>query len=177
LKPAGGGDRQNVSYQRPLNQTVPTTTADIRALPDWDMPDLELAVTARAENVAVVRHAIESLVDETSMDEERRADVILAVGEACANAVIHGYNGMSPGTLELRARTHGRSLEVIVSDYGRGMAPRPDSPGLGLGLPLMASLSRSLELRPGRRGGTEVWMTFDLPADGNGRGPRFARTG
>jgi serine/threonine-protein kinase RsbW/stage II sporulation protein AB (anti-sigma F factor) len=55
-------------------------------------------------------------------------------------------------------------LTVVVHDEGRGMLPRPDSPGLGLGLPLIATLAESLEL--GTDGGsTEVRMTFRLDAE------------
>ena len=53
-------------------------------------------------------------------------------------------------------------LTVVVSDEGRGILPRPDSPGLGLGLPLIATLSSSLELGTNDRDQTEVRMTFDL---------------
>jgi serine/threonine-protein kinase RsbW/stage II sporulation protein AB (anti-sigma F factor) len=50
----------------------------------------------------------------------------------------------------------------VVADRGRGIVPRPDSPGLGLGLPLIATLAESLELGTGRSEETEVRMTFDL---------------
>ena len=45
-------------------------------------------------------------------------------------------------------------LVVDVRDNGRGMVPRLDSPGLGLGLPLIAQLTDVLEIldrgdRPG----------------------------
>jgi serine/threonine-protein kinase RsbW len=53
-------------------------------------------------------------------------------------------------------------LVVIVRDEGRGIAPRTDSPGLGLGLPLIASLAESLELGRGEDQRTEVRMTFRL---------------
>ena len=42
------------------------------------------------------------------------------------------------------------------------MLPRADSPGLGLGLPLIATLAESLELGTGDDDQTEVRMTFDL---------------
>ena len=44
------------------------------------------------------------------------------------------------------------------------MLPRPDSPGLGLGLPLIATLTESLELGTGAGEQTEVRMTFRLAA-------------
>ena len=45
-------------------------------------------------------------------------------------------------------------LVVGVEDDGGGMAPRPDSPGMGLGLPLIRQLAESVQvdaLRPGTR--------------------------
>jgi serine/threonine-protein kinase RsbW/stage II sporulation protein AB (anti-sigma F factor) len=156
--------------------SIPSTSASVRALRGWDLPDLQVTVVAHARNVAVVRRAVEALIEDMPLGPERRADVILAVGEACANAVMHAYADVDPGTLELRARAIGRTLEIVVADRGHGMAPRPDSPGLGLGLPLIATLARSLELREGRDGGTEVWMTFELPVPAGGDDPQFART-
>ena len=55
-------------------------------------------------------------------------------------------------------------LRVVVSDEGRGILPRADSPGLGLGLPLIATLAESLELGTGDNDETEVRMSFRLGA-------------
>jgi serine/threonine-protein kinase RsbW/stage II sporulation protein AB (anti-sigma F factor) len=49
-----------------------------------------------------------------------------------------------------------------VRDEGRGVVPRADSPGLGLGLPLIATLTESLELGTGEDNATEVRMTFRI---------------
>ena len=53
---------------------------------------------------------------------------------------------------------------VVVVDEGRGILPRADSPGLGLGLPLIATLAESLELGTGANEETEVRMSFRLDA-------------
>jgi serine/threonine-protein kinase RsbW len=53
---------------------------------------------------------------------------------------------------------------VVVIDEGRGILPRADSPGLGLGLPLIATLAESLELGTGTNEETEVRMSFRLDA-------------
>ena len=45
------------------------------------------------------------------------------------------------------------------------LVPRPDSPGLGLGLPLIATLAESLELGTGSDDETEVRMVFELDAE------------
>ncbi len=128
-------------------------------------PDLELKLPARAENVAVVRHAFGGFAEVLRVDEQTLADIKLAVTEACTNVVIHAYEADDPGSLEVDATIDDSRLTVIIRDRGRGIVPRPDSPGLGLGLPLIATLAESLEL--GSDGGdhTEVRMTFRLDED------------
>jgi CHAD domain-containing protein len=85
------------------------------------------------------------------MDADDVADVSLAVSEAATNAVVHAYRE-SAGHLHVRAHVDGAELIVVVADTGSGMAPRNDSPGLGLGMPLMASVHHALQRRqPGRR--------------------------
>jgi anti-sigma regulatory factor (Ser/Thr protein kinase) len=127
-------------------------------------PDLELKLPARAENVAVVRHAFGGLAEVVDLDEQTLADIKLAITEACTNVVIHAYDDGDEGDLEVDASLDGTSLTVVIRDSGRGIVPRPDSPGLGLGLPLIATLTETLEL--GRDGidHTEVRMTFRLDA-------------
>src|SRR4051812_25670443 len=55
----------------------------------------------------------------------------------------------------------GASLTVWIDDFGRGMLPRHDSPGLGLGLALMTRLSDDLQFSShGNAAGTCVTATF-----------------
>jgi serine/threonine-protein kinase RsbW len=124
-------------------------------------PDLELTVSARAENVAVVRHAMGGLGDAAEVSDQILADIKLAVTEACTNVVVHAYPS-GEGPLTVRAAVDGSLATVVVADRGRGITPRPDSPGLGLGLPLIATLADSLELGTSEAGETEVRMTFLL---------------
>src|SRR3954462_10062948 len=128
---------------------------------ETDAPDLELTLPARPENVAVARHAIGGFADVLEVPDQTLADVKLAVTEACTNVVVHAYPD-AEGPMGLRASIDGRNLSLVVIDRGRGIVPRPDSPGLGLGLPLIATLAESLELGTGRSEETEVRMTFDL---------------
>ena len=125
-------------------------------------PDLELKLPARAENVAVVRHAFGGFAEVLSVDEQTLADIKLAVTEACTNVVIHAYDEGEDGDLEIDATIDDRRLTVVIRDRGRGIMPRPDSPGLGLGLPLIATLSETLELGTDADDQTEVRMTFAL---------------
>src|SRR3954451_22326278 len=125
-------------------------------------PDLELKLPARAENVAVVRHAFGGFAEALAVDEQTLADIKLAITEACTNVVIPAREDGVDGCLEVDASIRGRRLSVIIRDEGRGIVPRPDSPGLGLGLPLIATLTESLELGKDNRERTEVRMSFRL---------------
>jgi serine/threonine-protein kinase RsbW len=132
---------------------------------ETETPDLEITLPARAENVAVVRHAVGGLGEVLDVDDQTLSDIKLAVTEACTNVVVHAYPE-SEGPMGLRASIDDRRLYLVVTDRGRGILPRPDSPGLGLGLPLIATLAESLELGTGRLEETEVRMTFDLGPPG-----------
>lgn len=125
-------------------------------------PDMELALPARAENIALIRHAFGALGETLAVDDELLSDVRLAVTEACSNVVVHAYAGGDTGPLEVLAALNDGALTVIVRDEGPGISPHPDSPGLGLGLPLIASLAESVQLGRDERERTEVCMTFSL---------------
>jgi serine/threonine-protein kinase RsbW len=111
--------------------------------------------------VGAMRREIAAFAARAGMDEEGVGSVRLAVSEAATNAVVHAYREAA-GELQVRAWVDGRELMVIVCDTGLGLAPRPDSPGLGLGMPLMASVtSRFRVVSDGV--GTEIHMAFPLP--------------
>jgi serine/threonine-protein kinase RsbW len=124
--------------------------------------DVELAMPARAENVAIVRHAIGALGEAIEIDAQTLSDIRLAVTEACTNVVVHAYPDGREGPLEVMATLGGEELTVVVRDEGKGIAARTDSPGLGLGLPLIASLAERVELGHDEQARTEVRMTFSL---------------
>jgi anti-sigma regulatory factor (Ser/Thr protein kinase) len=120
-------------------------------------------VPAVAENVAPLRHAVVRLAERSGVDEDVATDLALAVGEACANVVVHAYPPGDIGPLILHAEVLEEEIRVHVSDQGRGMTPRPDSPGLGLGLPLIANLADHLEISDGPGNiGTVLMMAFRL---------------
>src|SRR3712207_3977248 len=68
---------------------------------------------------------------------------------------------MDPGTVTAAVEAGQDELVVRVADDGRGMQPRPDSPGLGMGLPLIGQMAASLDIRDRSGRGTEICMTFE----------------
>jgi anti-sigma regulatory factor (Ser/Thr protein kinase) len=126
--------------------------------------DLRLRLPATPGNVGVARQELAELCASIGLPAAAVGNVKVAASEACTNVVVHAYaDDAEPGDFEVEARQEGDDLRVVVRDWGRGMSPRIDSPGLGLGLPLMASLSSRLDVTSGAGDGpTEIAMTFDL---------------
>ena len=88
----------------------------------------------------------------------------LAVSEAVTNAIIHAFVGRERGRVAITAEAGEGCVLVRVLDDGRGMTPHPESPGLGLGLTMMASMATRCDIREAPSGdGTEVRLAFDTP--------------
>jgi serine/threonine-protein kinase RsbW len=134
---------------------------------------LDLTVTASAANVGKLRKAIVAFAERHDAEDDVCRDVALAVSEAVTNAIVHGYRDRATDashTIRMTAAIERRTrLRVAVSDQGVGMSPRPDSPGMGVGLPLIAQLADDLQVLTD--GGTTIVMHFALRRD---RGPRSA---
>jgi anti-sigma regulatory factor (Ser/Thr protein kinase) len=125
-----------------------------------------MSLPARAENVAVVRHALAGLAERLGMDEAGIADLKTVVTEACMNVVVHAYPDDEPGLLAVEATPELDGLTVVVRDFGRGIRPHPeaDRPSLRIGLTLIAALSTSFEIKGGVDRGTEIRMFLPLAA-------------
>jgi serine/threonine-protein kinase RsbW len=142
-------------------------------------PALRIRLPAKPENVAVVRQALTGLGDAYELDADFLSDVRTAVTEACNNVVIHAYPGDDAGVMEVEADAgDGTTVDVRVRDYGGGLQPTPVPPeqrSLGLGLPLIAALSRRYEIRGLEDGGLEVYMRFSFPSGPDGEVLRAER--
>jgi serine/threonine-protein kinase RsbW len=105
--------------------------------------------------------------------------VELAVTEAVTNVVVHAYRDAGPaddpGRVRVALTIEDAAALVVVSDEGAGMAPRADSPGLGMGLSLIAGVCDELEIEQ-RHDGTRIHMRFAFHADARGAGTEEATT-
>jgi len=117
---------------------------------------------ARADQVRLARREVEAYAREHGAVDP--AGIALAVSEAVTNAVIHAsVDRPAPGDVEVHVERHpDDGLEIRVCDEGRGMMPRSDSPGLGVGLPLVAKLAQRFRVETRPTGGTAVSMVFPV---------------
>ena len=95
---------------------------------------------ARPQEVGRLRREVAGYAQKLGAPESVVDGVRLAVSEALANVVLHAYVGRAPGIMSVEAWSDADDLMVRVCDEGRGLVPRVDSPGLGVGIPLMASV-------------------------------------
>ncbi|TMQ99995.1 ATP-binding protein [Actinomadura soli] len=83
---------------------------------------LEMTLPRNAESAPLVRHTLDASLRGLGVASEIRADISLALGEACANVIQHAANGME---YEVRARMDGTRCVVEVIDGGAA----DDEPG------------------------------------------------
>jgi anti-sigma regulatory factor (Ser/Thr protein kinase) len=122
---------------------------------------------ALPESVGSLRRAVGAFARAHGATDDVVISLELAASEALSNAVLHAFaDRPKPGTLTVTAVRDGDAICVVVCDDGSGMKPRPDSPGLGVGLPVMMRTTQSLKFRESPGGGTEVAMRFALAAAG-----------
>ena len=116
-----------------------------------------------------LRAEVVSFAADHGVREPPIGNLAIAVSEAMTNVVVHAYDPASPGDVRVSVAVNApeREITVVVADQGLGMKPRADSPGMGLGLPLIGNLATELKILSAPSGrGTEVRMRFELPDAG-----------
>ena len=124
-------------------------------------PHLRATFPGTPVGVGTIRQRVADIARECGLDERRVDDVRLATSEAASNAVVHAYRDGREGEIRVSAEIVGEELVVVIADDGPGMVPRTDSPGLGLGLPVITTVSDRMEV-VSENGGTELHMAFRL---------------
>lgn len=119
---------------------------------------LELRLAAEPSAVRVIRRAVRDFAIAHRVHDTDA--VALAVTEAVANAVVHAYRNGDRGDVRVVACAEPDRLVVVVRDYGCGMRPRPDSPGLGIGLPTIGHLAADFNIEAPEAAGTRLRMHF-----------------
>jgi anti-sigma regulatory factor (Ser/Thr protein kinase)/putative methionine-R-sulfoxide reductase with GAF domain len=116
--------------------------------------ELSMRLPAEPQVLAGARTAMRRWLRHHDVGDLTAADITLAVGEACTNAIEHAY---SPGAAEftLEASTDDGVVTIAVRDRGGWRAPR----GLdrGRGLTIMRAVMDEVQINR-NAGGTEIIM-------------------
>jgi anti-sigma regulatory factor (Ser/Thr protein kinase) len=118
----------------------------------------EVTVPGTPFGVRTLRREISGIAEDCGMDATGVADVQLAVTEAATNAVMHAY-ATTPGDVTVTAAVHEGELAIVIADTGGGLVERSDSPGLGVGLSIIATVADEMRITS-NAGGTQIHMTF-----------------
>jgi anti-sigma regulatory factor (Ser/Thr protein kinase) len=140
--------------------------------------DFRAAVDPDAGPAAVVAlvDRLRSWMSAAGVAQTAAQESLIAVGEACVNAVEHSAAAPVRGSaaVEVSACLCRRSVRFRVADTGRWLHRSPDDPGYrnrGRGRSLMAGLMDEVVLRTGPAG-TVVELTKNLPVRrGSASGP------
>ncbi|HET6602835.1 MAG TPA: SpoIIE family protein phosphatase [Xanthomonadaceae bacterium] len=168
-RPAASRLRAIVAQLRRFRVTDDTT---LMLIEDHTAQDLllELSFEARPGELAAMRHRLERALEGVVADEELRAQLVLAVDEACTNVIRHAYGGPCRAPIELRLSCTGDTLRIELQDYAPCVDPdtvRPRElgecrPG-GLGLALIDHVMDSWHVEPCAQGrGNRLLMTRAL---------------
>lgn len=127
-----------------------------------------------------VRSLVRCYARELGYDDDTVDRIVLAVDEACTNAIRHAYHGDEERALSLKLGFDDGSLSIEVGDEGCP-APRErlgkrieESPAEageikpgGLGIPFMREVFDSVEFEAGEAQGNRVRLRLKQPAHGS----------
>jgi serine/threonine-protein kinase RsbW len=117
---------------------------------------VHFTLPADAAHLCRLRYAMYGFLGALPLSPDRQDEIVLAIGEAAANAVEHAYCHQEPGVIDVTFWTEGDALCVQIRDHGRWREPSagPQSVGHGLGIVLMRRLIDCVLIHHDHRGTT-----------------------
>ena len=127
---------------------------------------MKLTFASKPCNEAFARITVSAFIAQLDPTVEELSDIKTAVSEAVTNSIIHGYDN-EEGEVELKAKIFARTVEIEVSDNGKGIenvevAMRPlytSKPNLersGMGFTIMQSFMDNTKVESSLGFGTRV---------------------
>jgi anti-sigma regulatory factor (Ser/Thr protein kinase) len=114
---------------------------------------VQLSLAAETRSLATLRRVLGRWLKRLGAGETETYETLVAVGEACANAIAHAYPA-GEASFEVEAGCDGQMLEITVRDHGRWRAARGEERRRGL--TLMEQLMERVEIERGDSGTTVV---------------------
>jgi GAF domain-containing protein/anti-sigma regulatory factor (Ser/Thr protein kinase) len=116
---------------------------------------LELTFPADVNLLAPTRSALRSWLTRARLDPVQTMDVLVAAGEAVANAIEHGHRHSPGGTISLDATVLDDQVQLTITDTGSWKPPQPAADShRGRGITLMRGLMEDVTINPDTAGTT-----------------------
>jgi serine phosphatase RsbU (regulator of sigma subunit) len=116
---------------------------------------LELEFPADVSHLAPTRSALRSWLTRAQLDPVQTLDVLVAAGEAVANAIEHGHRDSPEGKICLGATVLADKVQLTITDTGSWKPPQPATEShRGRGITLMRGLMHNVDIQPDSTGTT-----------------------
>jgi PAS domain S-box-containing protein len=116
---------------------------------------LDVSFAPESDQLASVRAQLRGWLRSCDVGARIAQDVLVAAGEAIANAIEHGHRYRPGEQVRLRAVSTANQLRVTITDRGRWRATPPGDRSLrGHGIALMRALMQQVTIEPGPTGTT-----------------------
>jgi anti-sigma regulatory factor (Ser/Thr protein kinase) len=100
---------------------------------DWRFPSTAMSVHA-------MRRKLRPFLSSSELPEQDVDDLVLAACEAATNGIEHARHPAEP-FFDVQAEIEGRSVRIVVRDYGRWTTPDAEPGNRGRGLHMMTMLA------------------------------------
>lgn len=147
-----------------LGASDDTVIMCVRLLPADSRP-FRRRFPARPEELSALRVGVRGWLDEREVDSQEQIDLILALGEACSNAVEHAYRDQPRGEVDVQIRVERAGLAVQVRDFGVWKEPNQIDQKRRRGTDIMKKLTESFRRETGEQG-TVVAFTVPMRVPG-----------
>lgn len=128
------------------------------------------SMTSEAEHLLRLRKWLREALAGHGVPKQDQPNLLLAVGELCANSIQHAYEGRGGQPITVSVRSSDDSVVIEVEDFGKPFdADRYESPNLeavpesGYGIFLVKTIADSLSIDVARERGTRWTMVKYLP--------------
>ena len=118
---------------------------------DGDETMFDMAVRADAAELSSFRRRLREWLSARGVDERAANDLLIASGEACANAIEHAYGFSRESSIDVTGTISDGSVELRISDRGH-WREHGQSENRGRGLGIMAALVDDVRIERGQDG-------------------------
>ena len=116
---------------------------------------LDLKFPAHASHLAPTRTALRSWLTRAQVRPDQTMKVLIAAGEAVANAIEHGHRHCPEGIISLGATVLADQVQLTITDTGSWEPPQPATePPRGRGITLMRRLMQEVSINSDTAGTT-----------------------
>lgn len=128
---------------------------------------VKIEFESKSQNEGFARVAIAAFASQLDPTIEELTDIKTAISEAVTNSIIHGYENMDNGIIQIEAEIEDRNIKVTVIDFGKGIfdiskaveplyTSRPDLERSGMGFTVMETFMDSMNVESEEGKGTKV---------------------